>query len=134
MTVKQKVLEIVNRIPYAKVAYFGQICEVLAAEYDTYVTAQVAGWIMSGLKENEYHLCPWHRVVVKSGFVASLKLGYKGILQIEKLREEGVEVIDNVVDMDKYCVPTKQLLQNPLKDNNETISNIIKPETKIDND
>lgn len=113
LTLKDKVRAIVGRIPIGKVVYFGQICEVLANEFDTVTPALVVGYIMSGVPEKDYDLWPgWHRVVVKSGFVASLKLGHKGILQIELLRAEGVEVVDNVVDMSKYCLPTKDLFNS----------------------
>jgi alkylated DNA nucleotide flippase Atl1 len=113
MTLKDQVRLIVARIPSGKVAYFGQIREVLAAEFDTHTTAQVIGWIMSGVPQKDYEQWPgWHRVVVKNGFVASLKLGYKGILQIELLRKEGVEIIENIVDMSKYCVSTSLLAKD----------------------
>lgn len=112
LKLKPSVLAIVNRIPRGKVCYFGQLVEVLQMEHQITTTAHVVGWVMSGLKESEYNLCPWQRVVVKNGFVASLKLGTKGLLQIELLKSEGINVVDNVVDMAKYCVNTKQLYAN----------------------
>jgi alkylated DNA nucleotide flippase Atl1 len=109
MTLKEQVFEIVRRVPIGKVIYYKQISDILALEYDQFVSAQVVGWALSGMKPHELDLCPWQRVVAKNGYIAALKLGSKGLLQVEILRSEGVEIIDNTVTMHKYCLNIEDL-------------------------
>ncbi len=90
---KQKVFEVVKQIPKGKVTYFGEIAKVV----DT--NPRTVGWILSGMPESEWSLVPWQRVIAKNGFVSTLKLGYKGILQIQLLESEGVKVINDHVDI-----------------------------------
>jgi alkylated DNA nucleotide flippase Atl1 len=96
--VKAQVFEVVGRIPERHVAYFGQI----AAEVG--IGARTVGWILSGMTQKELPLIPWYRVVAKTGFISSVKLGYKGQIQKEMLEQEGVEVTDGHVDMARYGV------------------------------
>ena len=105
---KLKIFEIVNRIPFGKVAFYGQIADVSSRE-DFPVRAQVVGWILSGMKTDEFEKCPWWRVVAKNGFVASLKLGPKGMLQLEMLEREKIEILDDFVKMEKFCVSLEDL-------------------------
>lgn len=112
---KSNIFEIINQVPTSKVASYGQISEVLAQEFEEFVRAQVVGWVLSGMKIQEYELCPWHRIVAKSGYIAALKLGSKGLLQIELLQKEGLNIIDNTVDMSKYCVQITDLLTQNIK-------------------
>jgi len=107
---KPQVLEIINRIPVGRVAYYGQVSDVLAMEFEIYVRAQVVGWVLSGMKAAEYDLCPWQRVVSKTGFVSTLKLGPKGMLQLELIQREGIEIVDDVVDMKRFGIATEDLL------------------------
>lgn len=93
MTLKQRVMQVVATIPSGKVMYFGQIAQITGSN------ARVVGWILSGLTQEECQQVPWHRVVAKNGFISSLKLGPKGILQRQKLINEGYIIHDNVVDM-----------------------------------
>jgi alkylated DNA nucleotide flippase Atl1 len=68
------------------------------------LSGQVVGWILSGMTTEEWELIPWHRVVSKSGFISSLKLGYKGELQRQLLLEEGCNISGDQVDMTKHLV------------------------------
>ncbi len=95
-TLKEKIFEIVNLVPAGKVIYYGQVAELVGA------SAQVVGWILSGMKEEEYDKTPWHRVVAKTGYISTLKLGYKGMLQIQLLRNEEVEIKEDFIDMKKF--------------------------------
>jgi alkylated DNA nucleotide flippase Atl1 len=101
---KRKILEIVNKIPDNKVIYFGQISLL------TGIHPRVAGWIMSGMTPEECEGLPWWRVVAKTGFVASLKLGYKGIAQKEMLINEGYTLYGDHVDMNKHCLQDTSVL------------------------
>lgn len=105
---KLKIFEIVNRIPFGKVAFYGQIADVSSRE-NFPVRAQVVGWILSGMKTSEFEKCPWWRVVAKNGFVASLKLGPKGLLQLEMLAKEKVEILNDFVNMDKFGLSLENL-------------------------
>ena len=105
---KLKIFEIVNRIPFGRVAFYGQIAAVCTQE-DFPVRAQVVGWILSGMKSCEFDDCYWWRVVAKNGFVASLKLGPKGILQIEMLKGEKVEILEDFVNMNEFAVSLEEL-------------------------
>jgi methylated-DNA-protein-cysteine methyltransferase-like protein len=98
-SLKQKIIDLVNLIPEGKVAYFGLIGKKLG------VSGQVVGWILSGMKVDEWSSLPWHRVVAKNGFISSKKLGQKGLIQEEVLKNEGYEIKENSVNMQKHCVP-----------------------------
>ena len=92
MTIKERVIEKVNNIPTGKTCSYG------------YVGSQVgsSGWgvgiILSGMSVEECKLLPWHRVIRKDGYISSLKLGYKGVLQKELLELEGVIITNDFVD------------------------------------
>ena len=111
ITTKVKIFEIVNRIPTGKVAFYGQIANIATSEGFP-ITAQVVGWILSGIKEKEFDQLAWHRVVAKNGFVASLKLGVKGLLQIALLEQENIEIVSDIIDMSKFGVKIEELLLN----------------------
>jgi methylated-DNA-protein-cysteine methyltransferase related protein len=83
-------------IPKGRVVYYGQLARLLG------VSAQVVGWTLSGMKQEEWPNLPWQRVVAKDGNISTLKLGQKGILQMDLLTQEGIEIIDETVDMSKY--------------------------------
>ena len=96
---KAQIIEIVNQIPKGKVVSYAQVSNQITVQP---VRAQVVGWILSGMKPDEWSLCPWHRVVNQQGYITSLKLGGRGMLQIQLLADEGVEIINDFVDMKKY--------------------------------
>lgn len=90
----KKIFDLVAQIPKGKIVYFGQIATQIG------VTAQLVGWQLSGMKQSEWELIPWYRVVAKNGFISSLKLGSKGLLQKQILLSEGYKLIDDTVDME----------------------------------
>jgi methylated-DNA-protein-cysteine methyltransferase-like protein len=96
--VKQRLFEVVSSIPPGKVAYYGQV----AAEVG--IIARTAGWMLSGMNDEEMEKVPWQRVVAKNGFISAIKLGYRGEIQKDLLISEGVEVVNDYVNMDKYCL------------------------------
>lgn len=93
---KQKVFNSVNKIPLGRVVYFGQIASQVGSN------ARTVGWILSGLTVAECELIPWYRVVSKSGYISSLKLGHKGLLQKQLLLKEGYTIAEDTVDMKKH--------------------------------
>jgi alkylated DNA nucleotide flippase Atl1 len=74
---KNKIIDIVNRIPTGKVAAYGQVAEIVQAELGQRTTAQLVGRQLSGMKRTERELLPWWRVVNKKGEISTLKLGEK---------------------------------------------------------
>lgn len=95
---KSQLFTLVKAIPKGKVAYFGQLAKVLGT------TAKVVGWLLSGMKIEEWDQIPWYRVVAKSGYISSLKLGQKGEIQKQMLISEGYNLNSDRVDMSKYLV------------------------------
>ena len=92
---KDRVYKVVARIPKGKVATYGQIAHALGCK----------GYRAVGraLHVNEDpSTVPCHRVVNSKGYV-SLKFGMGGpVIQIERLMDEGVEVIHGKVDLERY--------------------------------
>ena len=95
-SLKLTVLKIVSQIPAGKVMYFGQIADLAST------TARIVGFILTGLTEAEMQAIPWYRVIAKSGYISSLKLGTKGLLQKELLIKENYEIENDKVNMDKH--------------------------------
>jgi methylated-DNA-protein-cysteine methyltransferase related protein len=95
---KLKMIEIVNKIPFGKVMNFGMIGDILG------VSGQVVGFTLSGMPQSEWESLPWHRVVAKDGYISSLKLGAKGMIQKQLLLDENVEIVEDRVNMTKHLV------------------------------
>jgi methylated-DNA-protein-cysteine methyltransferase-like protein len=93
---KKAIFSIVSQIPEGKVMYFGQIADMVGT------TARVTGFVMTGMNEVEMQQLPWYRVVAKDGFISSIKLGAKGILQKQLLEKEGYKIAENTVDMNEH--------------------------------
>ena len=95
---KTAILELVAKIPPKKIVYFGQIAKYLNSNPRT------VGWILSGLTQEECEAVPWYRVVAKNGYISSLKLGFKGQVQREKLTKDGYNLNGDFVDMVEHGV------------------------------
>jgi len=98
MSLKAKVFEFVKTIPKGKIANYGLVASQVGS------TAQVVGWVLSGMPESEFDLIPWWRVVAKDGYISALKMGFKGTLQKQLLEKEGYEISDDRVNMQKHLV------------------------------
>ena len=96
MQTKQRLIEIVTQVPTGKAVSYGQLGRILG------VSGLIVGRILSSMPEEEWPLLPWWRVVAKDGYVASLKLGPKGIRQLDLLTQEGFDVQNERVDMIKH--------------------------------
>lgn len=99
----EKVYAIVRRIPKGKVTSYGRIAEML----DSSGAARQVGYAMSALKnranEPGYANIPWQRVVNHEGRISIKGSEYGRLRQAELLREEGVEVSEELsIDLDKY--------------------------------
>jgi alkylated DNA nucleotide flippase Atl1 len=119
-SIKAQIIEIVNKIPIGKVMYFGQIGKLVVNQNQSFhlqpnqktatnidkntkdfvgVSGQVVGFMLSGMPQDQWNLLPWHRVVAKDGYISSLKLGAKGLIQKQLLLSENVSIVDDKVDM-----------------------------------
>jgi len=97
MTFKQKVLQIVSKIPKGKVTSYGFIA-VLAGKPRG---AREVGWMLSSIPEGSH--IPWWRVVNSKGFISIKNANISKEIQKELLEKEEVTVSKNfMVDLNKY--------------------------------
>ncbi len=91
-----RVYKIVAKIPYGKVATYGDIAEVCGIRS----AARTVGWALNGTKENGL---PCHRVVNRFGALTGrMHFGDPYIME-DLLRSEGVEFTkDGFVNLEKH--------------------------------
>lgn len=98
MTTFDKVYEAVRRIPRGSVASYGQIAEAVGNKR----LSRVVGY---ALHVTQPGVVPCHRVVKRDGEVSSAFAFGGANRQVELLRAEGVEFVDDShVDMTRCCV------------------------------
>ena len=110
ISIKTQIIAIVNQIPVGKVMYFGQIGKLILNKNQENsfnnnfvgVSGQVVGFVLSGMRQEEWSLLPWHRVVAKDGYISSLKLGAKGLIQKQLLLDESVGITQDHVNMSRH--------------------------------
>ncbi len=97
-----KVYEIVARIPYGKVATYGDIAEACGIRS----SARTVGWALNGAKETGL---PCHRVVNRFGVLTGrIHFGSYDLME-ELLRSEGIEFDkDGCVRLDKHLWKPKK--------------------------
>ncbi|MGE5846875.1 MAG: MGMT family protein [Ignavibacteria bacterium] len=97
-----KVYKIVLKIPYGKVATYGDIAQACGIRS----SARTVGWALNGAKESGI---PCHRVVNRFGaLTGKLHFGSPDIME-DLLRSEGVEFKDDgCVNLDKYLWKPKR--------------------------
>lgn len=101
--VKKLLIKLVNEIPKSRVTNFGALATVLSTQTGSPISAQMVGWMLSGMPQEEWNMLPWWRVVAKDGYISSLKLGFKGNIQKDLLLKEKIEIdSENKVNMTKY--------------------------------
>jgi alkylated DNA nucleotide flippase Atl1 len=110
---QQLVADIIDCVPFGKVACYGQIADILASEHEIFMRGQIVGWTMSAMKKNEkYNDVAWQRIVAKTGQIVTHKLGMFGALQERLLKEEGILLdADGRIDMSKHCISTTELMK-----------------------
>lgn len=79
---KQRVLQVLNSVPYGKVTTYGNIAKLAGSPR----AARQVGAILKGLPSDT--LLPWHRVVNREGKIALMGEAYK--TQYQRLIDEGV--------------------------------------------
>lgn len=102
---KEQLIILINQVPYAKVVSYGALATQLDIQYGTHTSGWMVGRILSSAprRDRKYEpSCPRWRVINKQWVVSTLKLGEKGLTQVDLLREEGIKVVDGRVDMEVY--------------------------------
>lgn len=98
----EQVYRVVEKIPYGKVASYGQIARLIGRPR----AARQVGYAMRCCPNN----LPWQRVVKADGSITG---GDYAQLRAAMLQAEGVELLnDNKVDMDKYMWNGDEWIQN----------------------
>lgn len=96
MTLSEMIYEAVKKIPYGKVATYGQIATMCG---NPYYARAVGNALHNNPKPDEI---PCYRVVNHSGRLADC-FAFGGVnMQVQLLSAEGIEIIDNKVDLKKY--------------------------------
>jgi methylated-DNA-protein-cysteine methyltransferase-like protein len=85
---REAVLEAVAQVPEGSVATYGQIAWMAGFPR----RPRQVGMVLKGLPEDTD--VPWHRIVNAQGYVPSRGRWWGAMLQIERLRAEGIEVDD----------------------------------------
>lgn len=100
MNFKEKVLEIVKKIPYGRVTTYGTVATMAGVPRG----ARLVGGVLhfNDLSAGRQVL-PWHRVINRHGFISTKCLEHPKKLQKALLEQEGIEVSkDFMVNLDKY--------------------------------
>ena len=96
MNIYELIYEKVKTIPKGKVATYGQIASMCG----NYRLSRVVGYALH--KNPAFGEIPCHRVVNRFGKVAESFAFGGGDVQAQMLNDEGVEVKDGKVDLNKY--------------------------------
>jgi len=83
-TYRERVYDIVRKIPRGRVMTYGQIAEILGEGY----TARTVGYVMHGA---EGESVPWQRVINAQGKCSTAKMTLPVNLQQSMLESEGVK-------------------------------------------
>lgn len=95
MVFKDKVIEIVNKIPYGKVTTYGTVA--------TLAGVPRGARLVGGVLHFNIDDAPWHRIINRHGFISTKCLEHPKKLQKALLEQEGIEVkADFMVNLDKY--------------------------------
>lgn len=96
MNFKDKVIEIVKKIPYGRVTTYGTVATLAGVPRGARLVAGI-------LHLYEREDLPWQRIINRHGFISTKCLDYPKPLQKALLEEEGIAVSsDYMVDLKKY--------------------------------
>jgi O-6-methylguanine DNA methyltransferase len=97
MSLRDKALKMVGKIPRGKVSTYGRIAQMAGVKS----ARPVGNWLHT--HKQPISIVPCHRVVNAKGQLAK-NFGSKGkiITQAKRLKAEGVKVTNYKVDLDKY--------------------------------
>ena len=91
----KRVIEIIKKIPSAKVATYGQIATLAG---NNKAARQISRILHSS---SEKHEIPWHRVINSHGMI-SLKFGDGFEMQKSMLQSEGINVMEDKINLQKF--------------------------------
>ncbi len=94
---KEKVIEVVNLIPFGKVMSYGQVALYVGMPR----AARQVGWILNGMEEKTP--VPWWRVVNNKGRISIKGSRYDAVDQKVLLEKEGVVISEDLTfDIENY--------------------------------
>jgi len=99
----EQVYVVVRCIPRGQVTSYGRIAEMLGAPN----ASRAVGYALRALKDKQedpdYDDIPWQLVVNSQGRISIVNREYGAMLQAEILREEGVEVSEDLrINLDRF--------------------------------
>lgn len=95
MNFKDRVIEIVKKIPYGRVTNYGTVATLAGVPRG----ARLVGGILHFNREE----VPWQRVINRHGFISTKCLDHPKQLQKALLEQEGIEVSrDFMINLHKY--------------------------------
>ena len=101
MNFKEKVLQIVKKIPYGKVTTYGTVAILAGLPRGARLVGGVLHFNIDLPAGRQ--VLPWHRVINRHGFISTKCLDHPKQLQKALLEQEGIEVSkDFMVDLKKY--------------------------------
>lgn len=97
MNFKERVIQIVKRIPYGKVTTYGTVATLAGLPRG----AGLVGGILH-YNSDKFHL-PWHRVINRHGFISTICLNHIKQEQKALLIDEGIQVSnDFMINLREY--------------------------------
>lgn len=97
MTFKDRVIQVVQQIPYGKVTTYGTIATLAGLSRG----ARLVGGILHFSSETLD--LPWQRIINRQGYISTKCLEHPKALQKALLEQEGIEVsADFIVNLEKY--------------------------------
>jgi alkylated DNA nucleotide flippase Atl1 len=101
-SLKQDLISLINELPEGQVVAYGTLAQILNMRHGYHTSWRIVGRILTSMPQHEWNTCPRWRVVNKEGIVSSLKLGHKGLVQVQLLQKEDIEVREGRVNMRVY--------------------------------
>jgi alkylated DNA nucleotide flippase Atl1 len=100
---RSEVFKLINKIQHGNVASYGVVGEVFG------ISGWEVGRILSSIPQDQWGDVAWQRVVAKDGTISTFKLGFRGELQRQLLLKEGVDVVNNRVDIANFGLNAEDL-------------------------
>ena len=94
----QLIWQTVAKIPYGKVATYGQIAELAGLPKQ----ARLVGYALHNTPTNSDMDIPWHRVINAKGMISFPVNSEAYQRQLDRLVEEGIELINGRIDFAVY--------------------------------
>jgi len=102
MNFNQKVYYLTKKIPYGKVATYGQIAALIGSPRG----ARLVGWALHIMPQKMYKTVPWQRVINREGRISTTCEEHTADLQAKLLRKEKIKITKKdgsyYIDLNKY--------------------------------